>query len=191
MAGAAPAAPVPASLSDARILPVLRDAAGIRYRSTRSASDQAAEVIFPDLPIEGPRTASWMLKETGKLNIDPTSRHQTWKHENGLKEEQKVCYTHEMLSDILELALTYDQLDGSNLASIEQTFRYLQDVEQEVRRKSEANKDFSVSQSLKNSAKLRKSKRRKRLEAFLIFLVATILAPRCQCLQHGRQSCAT
>ena len=64
-----------------------------------------------------------------------------------------------MLSGILELALTYDQLDGSNLASIEQTFRYLQDVEQEVRRKSEANKDSSVSQSFKEQRKAQEERK--------------------------------
>ena len=64
-----------------------------------------------------------------------------------------------MPSDILELASTYDQLDGSSLASIEQTFRYLQDVEQEVRRKSEANKDFSVSQFLKEQRKAQEERK--------------------------------
>ena len=104
------------------------------------------EVEFADWPIEGPRTASWIIRELGKLSVDPNARHHTWKHENNLKEEQKLCSTHEMISDLLELALTYDQLDGSNVAVVEQACRYLQDIEQEVRRKNEAIKDFSVSQ---------------------------------------------
>ena len=58
----------------------------------------------------------------------------------------RTCIVHELLSEILELALNYDQLDVTNVAAIEQLVRYLQDTELEVKKKQEANSDFSTQQ---------------------------------------------
>ena len=63
-----------------------------------------------------------------------------------MKEDQRATGSHEMLSELAELAITYDQLDATNVAVVEQIFRFQQDIEQDVKRKAEATKDFSISQ---------------------------------------------
>ena len=50
--------------------------------------------------------------------------------------------THELLSEILELATTFDQLDVSNLACMECLCRHAQYIEQRVKKKRESGKDF-------------------------------------------------
>ena len=67
-----------------------------------------------------------MMEEIAKQAGGPAQRHITWKHENKLQEEEHNAVTHEMLSEILELAMTYDQLDVSNLASMEALYRHTQ-----------------------------------------------------------------
>ena len=133
------------SLNDARILPVLTDSVGQRYRSTRSSAETSSRVEFTDWQVEGPRTCTWIVKELGKLGLDPVARHHQWRHENQQKEDQRTCLVHEMLSEIFELAITYDQLDAANCASMEMLLRYLQNTEAEVKKAQESKKDFDSS----------------------------------------------
>ena len=133
------------SLNDARILPVLTDSVGHRYRSTRSSAETSSRVEFSDWQVKGPRTCTWIIKELGKLGLDPVARHHQWRHENQQKEDQRTCVVHEMLSEIYELAVTYDQLDTVNCASMEMLLRYMQNTEAEVKKAQESKKDFDSS----------------------------------------------
>lgn len=136
---------VPASLGDARILPVRQDAGGSRYRSVKECADLSKVVAFDDWPLEGPRTCDWHLRENAKLSIDPAARHARWRSNNGQKEEMKTCVIHEMLSEIYDYAITIDQLDVVNLVSMELLVRFLQHVESEVKKRQEASKDVDNS----------------------------------------------
>ena len=82
------------------------------------------------------------MKEIAKQAGGPVQRHMTWKHENKLQEEEHSAVTHEMLSEIFELATTFDQLDVSNLACMECLCRHAQYLEQRVKKKRESGKDF-------------------------------------------------
>jgi hypothetical protein len=128
------------SVEDARTLAVRRSKQGQRYRSLREAVEDGGQVEFDDFPIEGPRTVAWYLGEVAKTGHDPSSRHVTWKHENDVKDDQRIAEVHEALSEVLDLAITYDQLDCSNLAFAECAARRLQQIEHDQRRKTEAKK---------------------------------------------------
>ena len=94
--------------------------------------------------MDGPRTALYVVKEISKQAGGPVQRHMTWKHDNKLQEEERNAVTHEMLSEILELAATHDQLDISNLARMEAMSRRLQYIEQRIKKKREAGRDFDT-----------------------------------------------
>ena len=100
---------------DARTLAIKRTRIGDRYRALKDCRRQRGGRV-QGLPLEGPRTSGWLLREISKTGQDPSSRHVTWKHENDIKDDQKIAEVHEALSEVLDLAVTYDQLDCSNLA---------------------------------------------------------------------------
>ena len=133
-------------LEDARTLPIIRNGSGERYRHVKSAVDSSAEVAFPDFPFDGPRTAFWLAKEISKTGLDPLARHYQWRHENSIKDDERAGDKHELLSELFELAMTYDQLDISNLAMTEAVSRHMQHVEFEVKKKVEAKKGVDSSE---------------------------------------------
>jgi hypothetical protein len=128
---------------DARTLPVERSSAGERHRVWRSVADALSEAAFSDWPLSGPRTAAWYAREIGRTGMGPVSRHHAWRQENNLKNEDGHSVRHEMLSEVLELLGSCDQLDLSNLAGVEALARALQYEEFEVRKKSELRSPYS------------------------------------------------
>ncbi|CAE8641626.1 unnamed protein product, partial [Polarella glacialis] len=104
------------------------------------------EVPFDDWPLEGPRTMSYWCKELAKVNLDPVARHGTWRHDNTIRDDEKMGMQHEILSDILEQALCVDQLDVSNCASFECLVRHLQLIESDVKKKVESKSPFAMNE---------------------------------------------
>ncbi|CAK0818925.1 unnamed protein product, partial [Prorocentrum cordatum] len=137
-------APGVSSSEDARTLPVLRYSAGRRFRDMKSVANSSEMCAFDDWVLEGPSTALYLVKEIAKQAAGPLQRHSTWKHENKLQDDEHNAVTHEMLSEILELATTFDQLDVSNLASMESLCRHIQYIEQRIKKKRGAGKDFDL-----------------------------------------------
>ena len=131
---------------DARTLSIKRNSAGQRHRSLREAIDECQQSEFDDWPVEGPRTTLWYCRQVAKTGQDIAPRHVTWRHENNIKEEQRVAEQHEALSEVLDLAVQYDQLDVSNLACLEAATRRLQYYEAEERKKQEAKRDADGSE---------------------------------------------
>ncbi|CAK0824003.1 unnamed protein product, partial [Prorocentrum cordatum] len=132
----------PPPAEDARTLAIKRDAAGRRFRDLKSVADSSEQCEFEDWALSGPRTASYVVKEIAKQSGGPVQRHTTWKHENKLNDDEHSVVAHEMLSEILELACTYDQVDVANLASMGALARHLQFLEHKVKKKKETIKDF-------------------------------------------------
>ncbi|CAK0819174.1 unnamed protein product, partial [Prorocentrum cordatum] len=132
----------PPPAEDARALAIKRDAAGRRFRDLKSVADSSEQCEFEDWALSGPRTASYVVKEIAKQSGGPVQRHTTWKHENKLNDDEHSVVAHEMPSEILELACTYDQVDVANLASMEALARHLQFLEHKVKKKKETIKDF-------------------------------------------------
>jgi hypothetical protein len=141
--GATPREPPPApspALDDARTLAIERNANQERYRSLVSAVNAFEQTDFKDWPLEGPRTALWLAKELSKSGMNPISRHSHWRHENNIKDDERSGTIHELLSEVLELMITYDQLDISNLACAETLSRHMQLIEFETKKKMDARK---------------------------------------------------
>ena len=131
---------------DARTLSVLRQSNGERFRSLQSVAEHCAEMAFDDWPLEGPRTAHWLVREMAKTGLNPIARHTHWRHENGIKDDEKMGPTHGMLSEILELCACIYQCDVSNLACMESVARNIQYIEFEVKKKVEAKRPFDSSE---------------------------------------------
>jgi len=137
------AEPATAAPTDARVLPVLRNTSGERFRTLQSAADAMVQEHFDDFALEGPRTFRWWVQQVFRLGTGAVARHHTWRHENSVNEDSHLNQLHEVLSEVVEMALCVDQVDGVNLVSMEVAARHLQYVEHEVRKKTEAKKGDS------------------------------------------------
>ncbi|CAK0852610.1 unnamed protein product, partial [Prorocentrum cordatum] len=133
----------PAAAEDARTLCIVRDSVGRRFRTMRSAAESACLSDFDDWVLSGPRTTLYVVGEIAKMNGGPVQRHTTWKHENELTDEEHSVVAHEMLSEILELACTYDEVDVANLACLEALARHMQFIERKIKKKKETVRDFA------------------------------------------------
>ena len=141
------AAQVVEAISDARILPIKRNTAGERYRSIKEVAEISAESDFhDDWLIDGPRSAAWPLQQTGRLGLDPVARCNQWKHDNKQQDDQFTAVIHEVLSEIYEYMLTYDQLDVVNLASAECLLRHMQMTEAKVKKVQESKKEYDANE---------------------------------------------
>ncbi|CAK0839425.1 unnamed protein product, partial [Prorocentrum cordatum] len=132
----------PAPPEDARALAIRRDAAGRRFRDFKSVAEAADNIEFEDWVLSGPRAALHVVTEIAKQSGGPVQRRATWKHENKPNDEEHSVVANEMLSDILELACTYDQMDVSSLASMGALARHMQFIEHKIEKEKETVKDF-------------------------------------------------
>ena len=143
-AGATPRGEEPAG--DARTLAIHRSANGERYRDFRSLAQSIEMVDFNDWPLLGPRTAAWYITELSKTGMSPVARHSHWIHENDHKKDDPLVLQHELLSEVLEMAGSVDQLDLSNLIFAEVVVRQMQFIEAELKRRSDSAKPLDGSE---------------------------------------------
>ncbi|CAK0856813.1 unnamed protein product [Prorocentrum cordatum] len=130
----------PAPPEDARTLAIRRDTAGRRLRDLNGVAETADNIEFEDWVLSRPRTALSVVTEISKQSGGPVQRRTIWKPENEQNDEEHIVVAHEMLSEILALACTYDQMDVSNLASMEALARHMQFIEH--KKKQDTVKDF-------------------------------------------------
>lgn len=126
------------NFEDARVLPIARDTLNERYRSFRDSAGIMSAQEFVDFPIKGPRTTLWLVSEFAKAGLNPVARHSQWRVEWGLQGDDRRVRSHEQLSELFELLVTYDQLDASNLVTAEALARYLQQIEYDVKKAADA-----------------------------------------------------
>ena len=93
-----------------------RDQGGRRYLRFRDAVALLREKEFEDWPNLGSRAI-----RDGSGN--PENYHTNWMYRSGVSEESAVCHSHAILCDSLRLFTSYDQVDVSNLAGVEQIVR--------------------------------------------------------------------
>ena len=114
---------------DARILAVAHLPGGKRGRRFVDAVGQLAEEPFGDWPVSGPRTAMWCLQFLGRSGQGPLEHHYKWKQLSKLQVHDYGVEFHEAVMRVTELAISYDQMDGSNLAMLEVALRRAQIIE--------------------------------------------------------------
>ena len=119
----------PAPMEDARTLPIRFDADGSQYREYRDAVSRCTPSDIPRFVVQGPRTAAWVMRFIGENGGTPLGRHTKFKADARLGSSDAGCSAHEHSCKLLQTALAVDQLDGSNLVSVESKFRRLQTIE--------------------------------------------------------------
>ena len=112
-------ASVPAAADDLRTLPVKYLPGGERARVFSNAVGLCTESEFPDWAVEGPRTLKWLCNTAVKADLTFKRRHTWWKQSLGLSANDAGVEEHDMLSEVMEVGLAYDQLNVSNLLSFE------------------------------------------------------------------------
>ena len=93
---------------DARVLSVIRDPSGRRYRSFRAAVIELTVTNWDNWPISGPRTVLWCCQFLLDVDGSPRARHSRWMHECKLTPADPSVADHEAGLRALEFALTYD-----------------------------------------------------------------------------------
>ena len=111
---------------DARTLSVLYTAEGEQYREFSSAVEAMSETKMENFIVKGPRTVLWVLRFMKENGGTPLGRHARFKTDAGLKPDDAGVVMHASLCKILQVACTSDQLDASNLGSMELVCRELQ-----------------------------------------------------------------
>jgi hypothetical protein len=112
----------------------------------KDLADMSSECTFSDWLMDGPRSAAWHLRQTGRLGMDPVARSSLWKLENKLPDDQTTAVIHGVLSEIYEYMVIYDQLDVVNLASAECLLRHMQMTEARVKKLQESKRDFDANE---------------------------------------------
>ena len=101
----------------------------------RAASQELTEHVWGDLPVEGPRTASWAVKYVAEHYGAPLARHARFLSDGKLGCQGAGVPEHYSLMQALQLAITVDQLQVGELACFEVLVRRSQMAELKHRAK--------------------------------------------------------
>ncbi len=122
---------------DARLLEVREDARGRRHRDWASGALAAEPVEIANFAVDGPRSAKWVLDFVARVSpAGAESYHRWWRTVTKLTMADWGVPEHAQLCRYLDLAVMYDQVDASNLASLEAIVRRLQLIEFQYRERS-------------------------------------------------------
>jgi hypothetical protein len=111
---------------DARVLAVARDPEGVRFRAFREGVDMLTQSTWAGWPISGPRTVLWCCRFIRDTDSHPRARHTHWKRDANVTASDAGVSDHEVAMRALEHALTYDQLNVSELSCLELLLRRAQ-----------------------------------------------------------------
>ena len=104
---------------DLRILAVRKDAAGARARDWKEAVECFTETPQQGWVIKGPRTTLWLVKAIRAAGFTPVQRHYWWRSILGLAAGDMGVDEHHFLSEAMERATVFDQLNLPELESYE------------------------------------------------------------------------
>ena len=136
-AGAAPGpagagAPIGA-VDDCRTLAVSYDVNGKRHRSFSAGVALLSPLAWGDWPIPGPRTVHWVATFMLENGGSALGHHVQWRSNIRRGVDDITVSNHLEYSKVFETALCYDQLEISNLATLELVARQLQVCEEKHR----------------------------------------------------------
>lgn len=120
---------VAAVAEDARTLPVRYDSRDERFREVRDCINLLTEGGYPDWPVKGPRSVLWVMRYGMDNGGSLTHMHSQWKGALKLTEADHGVSFHLVLCRAFHQALTYDQLNVSELACMETLARSLQMIQ--------------------------------------------------------------
>ena len=118
-------------LDDLRLFsPVCHNSAGKRWLDFGKGVDKISQEVIDDWPLEGDRSIAWLVGYIHKHGGTPEGRHTKWAVEQHIGVDSLGYVLHDLVGYCLELAVSYDQLDVSNLASCEVLGRIYQLLEE-------------------------------------------------------------
>jgi hypothetical protein len=119
------------------VLDVLYDTGEHRHRPFAAAARDFSEMSMVDWDVAGPRSVRWCCREISKNGQGTRHRFQQWKLANKLDDTDHGVEVCELIANVVEIAVTRDQLDISNLLCFEALERKRQWVEESYRQKLE------------------------------------------------------
>ena len=119
------------SPDDARLLlPMKYDSRGKRWLPFEEGHKKLSEEILEDWPLTGERTVMWLFNFVRDHGGTFDSRHTKFVTEQKWDQQAMPSVVHDLLGFALELSMSYDQLDSSNIASLEVIARLYQVLEE-------------------------------------------------------------
>ena len=119
---------------DLRILGCSKLSSGKRQLGLSAALEKMCEQAFSDWPHRGPRASKEFLENIYENGGDISTYHSSFMRKSGLSDNSAAAHELKNLLGVLRLAVSYDQIDCSNLASIEQVVRRIIEIQTAVRR---------------------------------------------------------
>ncbi|CAK9071939.1 unnamed protein product [Durusdinium trenchii] len=119
---------------DLRLLGCSKLASGKRQISLEKALESMSDQKFDDWPHRGPKATKEFLESVLQNGGDLMTYHSSFMRKSGLSDNSAASHEYKNLLNILRLAISYDQVDVSNLACIEQTVRRVLEIQIAVRR---------------------------------------------------------
>ena len=117
--------------SDVRVLtPLQLNGAGRRWATFAGVVEKMVQEDMNDWPVEGDRSVNWLLGYIVQHGNMPEGRHTKWAMGQAIPKDSLGYTLHDLLGYVLELAVSYDQLDMPNLASMEVLGRLYQLLEE-------------------------------------------------------------
>ena len=130
------------TLGDLRLIGQHVDAGDKRFISFKDAFPLLRQSEFKDWQFKGPRAVREFLDSIHESGTDLGNYHLQWVSNSGVNAHTGACHEHKNLIEMIRLALCRDQLDISNLMSIELAVRRVVQLEVAVSRNSN-NPDYA------------------------------------------------
>ena len=111
------------------------DMAGTRYIEYKAAIDVMPIVSYPDWPVIGPKTTSWLLRYMHGNGGSPVAFHHRWLAEVRLDYSAQGTAEHLLLCKLIETFINYDGLKVTALAGIELIARKVQMIHERWKHK--------------------------------------------------------
>ena len=119
---------------DLRLLGCTRLASGKRQLSLSQALESMSDSKFTDWPHRGPKAVKDFLESILQNGGDIMTYHSSFMRKSGLSENSAAAHEYKNLLTVLRLGISYDQVDPTNLASMEQVVRRTLEIQTAVRR---------------------------------------------------------
>lgn len=119
---------------DLRLLSCERLSSGRRQLTLTRALEKMSDSKFDDWPHRGQKSCKEFLESVAEHGGDLTTYHTAFLRRSGLSDNSAAAHEYKNLLSILRYAISYDQLDVSNLACLEQVSRRILEIQVAVRR---------------------------------------------------------
>ena len=132
---------------DVRVNTVKYDVQNKRYREFSEVAPASEDTIWPDSPISGPPTYSWVLKFMKEHGGTPLGWHQRFVTICKLTPTDGGVANHESWCRLIEIAECFDQVNGGALAHMEFAARQVQFVEERWKERVVGKDEIGVSEA--------------------------------------------